>query len=66
MEDSEDEDIGIGYLVANFIVSHHNSAYFARLKFGKPGSQTRVGGNSFRARDQLAHDTRRGRSVDGF
>jgi hypothetical protein len=65
VEDSEDEDIGIGYFVANFIVSHQNSAYFAGLEFHQPSSQMRVSGNSFRARDQPANDAKRGRAVNG-
>jgi hypothetical protein len=66
VEDSEDEDIGIGYFVANFIVCHQNSAYFARREFSQPSSQTRVSRNSFRARDQLANNTNRGGAVNGM
>ena len=66
VEDSKDEDIGIGYFVANFIVSQQNSAYFARLEFRQPSSQTRVTGNSFRARDQLANETNGGGAVNGM
>jgi len=66
MEDSENEDIGIGDLVANFIVSYQNSAYFARLEFRQPSSQIWVSGNSFRAGDQLANDTKRGGGVNGM
>jgi len=51
VEDSQDEDIGIGDFVANFVISHQDAANFARLEFGKTGSQTRVGRNSFGARD---------------
>jgi len=66
VDDSEDEDIGIGYLVASFIVSHRNSAYFARLELRQSSSQRGVSGNSFRARDPLANDTNRNGAVDGM
>jgi hypothetical protein len=66
VEDSEDEDIGIGYFVANFIVAHQNPAYFARLEFSQPGSQVRVSGNSFRARDQPANDAKGNGAVNGM
>jgi hypothetical protein len=66
VEDSEDKDIGIGYLVANFIVTHQNSTYFTRLEFRQPRSQSRVTGNPSRARDHLANDANRGRDVNGM
>jgi hypothetical protein len=66
VEDSEDEDIGIGYFVANFIISHQKSAYFSRVEFSQPRSQMRVRRNSFRARDQLANNTNRGGAVNGM
>jgi len=66
VEDSEDEDIGIGYFVANFIVTHQDSAYFTRLKFRQPRSQSRVAGNPLRACDQLTNDATRGRDSNGM
>jgi hypothetical protein len=66
VEDSEDEDIGIGYFVANFKISHQKSAYFSRFEFCQPRSQMRVSRNSFRARDQLANNTNRGWAVNGM
>ena len=66
MEDSKDEDIGIDDLVANLIVPDQYPSDFAGLEFCHPSAETRVSWNSFRAGDQVAHDTSRGRSVDGF
>lgn len=64
VEDPEDEDIGIGYFVANFVVSYHDPAYFARPEFRQPNPETWVSGNSFRARDQLANNANRSGAVN--
>ncbi len=66
VEDSENEYIGVGHFVANFVVSYQDSAYFARLEFRQPCSEMWVRGNSFRTRDQPANDTNRGGGVNGM
>jgi hypothetical protein len=66
VEDSEDDDIGIGYFVSDFIVSHENSTHFAGLEFSQPSSQVRISGNAFRACDQLTNDANRSRAVNGM
>ena len=65
VEDFEDEDIGVGHFVANFIVSDQDSSHFTRLEFRQPNAQARVGRNSFCASDQMANDTNCGRDVNG-
>jgi hypothetical protein len=35
VEYAQDEDIGIRYLVSDFIIAHDDSAHFPRLEFGK-------------------------------
>jgi len=64
VEDSEDEDVVFGYFVANFVIVHQNAANFAGLEFGKPGSQTRVDGDAFGARDQVANDASRSGNIN--
>jgi hypothetical protein len=66
VEDSEDEDIDIGYFVPDFIIPHENSTHFAGLEFSQPSSQVRVGGNAFCSCDQLTNDANRGGAVNGM
>jgi hypothetical protein len=66
VEDSEDEYIGSGYFVANFVVSYQKPAYLAGLEFRQPGAKARIKGNSFYACDQLANHANRGGRVNGI
>jgi hypothetical protein len=66
VEDSENEDIGVGDLVSDFVVSDQNPAYFTRLEFSESGSQPRVSRNPPGAGDQLTNGANGGRDVNGL
>src|SRR5687767_378035 len=66
VKDPEDEYIAPGHLVSNLIVGHQHSPNFAGLEFGEPSAQTRVAGNSLRARNKLSNDASRGGNVNGL
>jgi hypothetical protein len=66
VENPENEDIGIGHFIANFVVAHQNSPHFAWLKFCESRPKTRISGDAFRARDQLSNDASRGGDVDSL
>ena len=66
VKDSQYEDIGIRNFVANFIVTHYDSAHFAGLESREPRSQPRMRGNALCTRDQLANDLNGGRDINGM